>query len=229
MNSNQRPTTITASEFVAGNYAGKIARGECVVTHLFPMELFTVHDVYEGKPHKVTGSNLYIEYMDMDDPAEACNIRDSEQLTVSWLPQPATSEPDASAQKCNRCDGEGHVVAGWDNDVYENIEGVCPDCGGSGNAAAHAEMTAGWQEAEIARLTAEVARLNKIISRLTERAGVIAWAVETVKQWEHFLNTTEPEEAPTMALCDTLNVLISKVKDYERQAAALADSEPDHR
>lgn len=28
MNSNERPTTITAAEFVADDYAGKIARGE---------------------------------------------------------------------------------------------------------------------------------------------------------------------------------------------------------
>lgn len=98
------------------------------------------------------------------------------------------------------------------------------------NQQAYAEFSEGWQAAEIARLQAEVARLNQIISRMIERAGLIAWAIETSKQWELFLNITDQSEPPTTALCDTLNVLISKVKDYERQnVVTVLDSEPDHK
>ncbi len=34
---------------------------------------------------------------------------------------------------CPYCEGNGVVVVGWDNDVYENIEADCPYCKGTGN------------------------------------------------------------------------------------------------
>lgn len=151
MNSNHvdRPTTITASEFMAGGYDLKIKCKECLV--------FRDED-YQGEivdifPYYIGSKDLIAVYSDV--LSEPSYVTGEEQLTVSWLPQPATSEPEAAAHKCNRCDGEGHVVAGWDNDVYENIEGVCPDCGGSGNA-------------EIKRLQAENARLRNALKPFAE-------------------------------------------------------------
>lgn len=91
-----KPTTITAAEFIDNGYAAKIAAGECVVNHHFPMDLFKVTDVYEMPfRSKVTGTNLRIEYVDIDD--DPCDILPDEQLTVTWLAQ-ADAKPDSGAR-----------------------------------------------------------------------------------------------------------------------------------
>lgn len=33
---------------------------------------------------------------------------------------------------CFECDGTGQTIVGWDNLAYENIEGDCLNCDGSG-------------------------------------------------------------------------------------------------
>jgi hypothetical protein len=45
----------------------------------------------------------------------------------------AIREPSpASSFVCPQCEGEGTIVVGWNDDAYENIEGKCPDCNGTG-------------------------------------------------------------------------------------------------
>jgi hypothetical protein len=41
-------------------------------------------------------------------------------------------EDEDETDVCPECEGDGLVIVGWDADSYENIEGNCPSCGGSG-------------------------------------------------------------------------------------------------
>jgi DnaJ-class molecular chaperone len=35
-------------------------------------------------------------------------------------------------KESQKCDGDGLIIVGWDEEAYENIEGTCPECKGSG-------------------------------------------------------------------------------------------------
>jgi hypothetical protein len=45
---------------------------------------------------------------------------------------PFEDEDEDETDVCPECEGDGLVIVGWDDFSYENIEGNCPSCGGSG-------------------------------------------------------------------------------------------------
>lgn len=78
----------------------------------------------------------------------------------------------------------------------------------------------------IVELESELATAREQVARLTERGSLIDWAIEAATVWDNFLNTTDSDAPPSEALCLTLNVIRSKVADYQRkQAAVLAGDE----
>lgn len=92
MNSNHvdKPTTITAAEFVEGYYDLKIKRKECSV--------FRDED-YQGEiadifPYYIGSKDLVVVYS--DGLSELSYVTGEEQLTVEWLAQPATTDRDDS-------------------------------------------------------------------------------------------------------------------------------------
>lgn len=142
MNSNHvdKPTTITAAEFVEGYYDLKIKRKECSV--------FRDED-YQGEiadifPYYIGSKDLVVVYS--DGLSELSYVTGEEQLTVEWLAQPATTDRDDAEAEIKR------LQAAYDQKVkeFDDYEWYKED-----------KLTEA--SAEIARLTAEVARLRKAL------------------------------------------------------------------
>lgn len=123
--SEQCPVTITVHEYYTQNFIAKVAKKECKVS-VPGYAVSWIEDVEDVR------GMYFVKFQDHEGQ-HSFNFEPDDKLTVYWLPQPEREE---AAHKCNRCDGQGQVVAGWDNDAYENIEGVCPDCRGSGKKPA---------------------------------------------------------------------------------------------
>lgn len=76
MNSNERPVTITAAEFVANGYAAKIARGECVVS-FFGQPIRNLTPCISEDRHVIWFANF-------NHVTALANLDDV--FTVEWLP-----------------------------------------------------------------------------------------------------------------------------------------------
>lgn len=79
-------------------------------------------------------------------------------------------------------------------------------------------------EAENARLRADLAAAGLRLTALTQRGSIIDWAIEAVTVWNHFVSTTDSDAPPSEALAITLNVLDSKVTEYQRTQAPAANA-----
>lgn len=82
-----KPTTITAQEFVANDYAAKIAAGECVVKNpLYKKEIIISIELI--KPNSANWDIAII------DTRSTYRSYSDTKLTVEWLPQ-ADAKPDS--------------------------------------------------------------------------------------------------------------------------------------
>ena len=81
--SEQRPVMITAKQFVDGDYAAKIARGECIVQ---------LHNDNEPIKHLRKMAVLPTEYEIWFISNSWMAMLSEDQLKITWLPQPEREE-----------------------------------------------------------------------------------------------------------------------------------------
>lgn len=88
------------------------------------------------------------------------------------------TDPGAGQAICAVCEGGGLMIVGWNDDAYENAEGPCDGCGGTGRVHAISPDTLAFVRALIA---AGVKMERRVACKLfTERADV------PLGDWEDF-------------------------------------------
>lgn len=100
-----------------------------------------------GYPDKIKFAEQYMRE-NLDAYEQCLTVYDELQTPGSLIDRDATLTADEQAHAdalageeflrtpnaalCPQCDGDGYVIVGWDEEVYENIKGVCSYCAGSG-------------------------------------------------------------------------------------------------
>lgn len=116
---DSKPETITAKQFVDGNYAAKIAAGECVVTYTLSDKVIKIKNAPASLSNLQRNITHRLVFMTPDD-SDIDDYFDTTayaSLTVRWLPQqPTTASADAGgehAELVQMSHNLEHVATQW--------------------------------------------------------------------------------------------------------------------
>ena len=96
---DSKPTTITAAEFIEGDYAAKIKAGECEIRRLDCVDY-----ILEAMPYSQKG---WIKLLFRDGWTA---VEESDKFTVTWVPQADSAKPEGVIPETFDVDAFQHAI-----------------------------------------------------------------------------------------------------------------------